>query len=69
LDAIKRALGRAQGCKTTADHPRQGAAYAQADDASQLVETSGVPFLPMSMSKGCCPTPIRNAPVLRARPC
>ncbi|HLG48831.1 MAG TPA: oxalyl-CoA decarboxylase [Reyranella sp.] len=34
----------------------KGAAYAQADDAIKaLVETSGVPFLPMSMAKGLLP--------------
>lgn len=34
----------------------KGAAYAQADDAvRRLVETSGVPYLPMSMAKGLLP--------------
>ena len=37
------------------DHPR-GAAYAQADNAlKELVEKSGIPFLPMSMVKGLLP--------------
>jgi oxalyl-CoA decarboxylase len=34
----------------------KGAAYAQADDAIRaLVETSGIPYLPMSMAKGLLP--------------
>ena len=34
----------------------KGAAYAQADDAiKELVEKSGIPFLPMSMAKGLLP--------------
>src|SRR6202011_1299240 len=34
----------------------KGAAYAQADAAIRaLVETSGIPFLPMSMAKGLLP--------------
>jgi oxalyl-CoA decarboxylase len=48
----------------------KGAAYAQADDAIRsFVEKSGVPFLPMSMARACCPTRIRNAPARRARRC
>jgi oxalyl-CoA decarboxylase len=42
--------------EASADHPRQGRAYAQADDAIRsFVEKSGVPFLPMSMGKGLLP--------------
>lgn len=34
----------------------KGAAYAQADDAvRRLIETSGIPYLPMSMAKGLLP--------------
>ena len=34
----------------------KGAAYAQADDlVRQFVETSGIPYLPMSMAKGLLP--------------
>ena len=34
----------------------KGAAYAQADEAiRKLIETTGVPFVPMSMAKGLLP--------------
>src|SRR5213595_1755108 len=55
-DAIKRALDVLKGAKRPLIILGKGAAYAQADDAiRQLVEKSGVPFLPMSMAKGLLP--------------
>jgi oxalyl-CoA decarboxylase len=55
-EAIKRALDVLKGAKRPLIILGKGAAYAQADDAiRRLVETSGVPFLPMSMGKGLLP--------------
>jgi oxalyl-CoA decarboxylase len=55
-DAVKRALDVLKGAKRPLIILGKGAAYAQADDAiRQLVEKSGVPFLPMSMGKGLLP--------------
>jgi len=54
--AIKRALDVLKGAKKPLIILGKGAAYAQADDAIRdLVEKSGVPFLPMSMAKGLLP--------------
>jgi oxalyl-CoA decarboxylase len=54
--AVKRALDVLKG----ADRPLiilgKGAAYAQADEEIRaLIETTGIPFLPMSMAKGILP--------------
>ena len=55
-DSIKRALSVLKGAKRPLIILGKGAAYAQADDAiRELVEKSGVPFLPMSMAKGLLP--------------
>src|SRR6266704_6862460 len=55
-DAVKRALDVLKSAKRPLIILGKGAAYAQADDAiRQLVEKSGVPFLPMSMAKGLLP--------------
>ena len=55
-DAVKRALDVLKSAKKPLIILGKGAAYAQADDAVKaLVETSGVPFLPMSMAKGLLP--------------
>ncbi|HKS86210.1 MAG TPA: oxalyl-CoA decarboxylase [Pseudolabrys sp.] len=55
-DAIKRALDVLKSAKRPLIVLGKGAAYAQADDAiRQLVERSGIPFLPMSMAKGLLP--------------
>ncbi|MDB5619874.1 oxalyl-CoA decarboxylase [Tardiphaga sp.] len=55
-DSIKRALDVLKGAKRPLIILGKGAAYAQADDAIKaLVETSGIPFLPMSMAKGLLP--------------
>ena len=56
--APRRSHGRSRCSKSPApaDHPREGAAYAQADDDIRaLVEKSGMPYLPMSMAKGLLP--------------
>jgi len=55
-ESIKRALDVLKSAKRPLIILGKGAAYAQADDAiRQLVDKSGVPFLPMSMGKGLLP--------------
>ncbi len=55
-DSIRRALDVLKSAKKPLIILGKGAAYAQADDAIKaLVETSGIPFLPMSMAKGLLP--------------
>jgi oxalyl-CoA decarboxylase len=55
-DAIKRALDVLRSAKRPLIILGKGAAYAQADDAIRtLIESSGIPFLPMSMAKGLLP--------------
>ncbi|MCV9934993.1 oxalyl-CoA decarboxylase [Boseaceae bacterium BT-24-1] len=55
-DSIQRALDVLKGAKRPLIILGKGAAYAQADDEiRQLVEKSGIPFLPMSMAKGLLP--------------
>ena len=54
--SIKRALDVLKGAKRPLIILGKGAAYAQADDAIRsLVETSGIPYIPMSMAKGLLP--------------
>src|SRR5829696_1186532 len=54
--AVKRALDVLKNAKRPLIILGKGAAYAQADDEIRaLVETSGIPFLPMSMGKGLLP--------------
>ncbi len=54
--SVKRALDVLKGAKRPLIILGKGAAYAQADEAiKNFVETSGVPFLPMSMAKGLLP--------------
>src|SRR3974377_1900689 len=54
--AVKGALDLLKNAKRPLIILGKGAAYAQADDAIRaLVETSGAPFLPMSMGKGLLP--------------
>ena len=54
--AVSRALDLLKGAKRPLIILGKGAAYAQADDQIRaLVETSGIPFLPMSMAKGLLP--------------
>jgi oxalyl-CoA decarboxylase len=54
--AVRRALDVLKSAKRPLIILGKGAAYAQADDEIRaLVETSGSPFLPMSMAKGLLP--------------
>ena len=55
-DAIQRALDLLKGAKKPLILLGKGAAYAQADaDIRALIETTGIPYLPMSMAKGLLP--------------
>ncbi len=55
-DAVARALEVLKGAERPLIILGKGAAYAQADDAiRELVEKSGIPYLPMSMAKGLLP--------------
>ncbi|RJL18907.1 oxalyl-CoA decarboxylase [Paracoccus siganidrum] len=55
-DAVDRAIEVLQGAKRPLIILGKGAAYAQADAAVRaFVETSGIPYLPMSMAKGLLP--------------
>ncbi len=55
-DAVARALDLLKSAKRPLILLGKGAAYAQADEAVRaLVETSGIPYLPMSMAKGLLP--------------
>src|SRR5712672_3647847 len=55
-DAVQRAINLLKGAKRPLILLGKGAAYAQADAAIHtLVETSGIPYLPMSMAKGLLP--------------
>src|SRR5258707_4581160 len=55
-DSVQRALDVLKGAKRPLILLGKGAAYAQADAAIRaLVETSGIPYLPMSMAKGLLP--------------
>src|SRR5919202_406050 len=54
--SVKRALEVLKGAKRPLIILGKGAAYAQADEEiGNLVERSGIPFLPMSMAKGLLP--------------
>ncbi|ODN68747.1 oxalyl-CoA decarboxylase [Methylobrevis pamukkalensis] len=54
--AVERALELLKGAKRPLIILGKGAAYAQADDEVRaLVETSGIPYIPMSMAKGLLP--------------
>ena len=55
-DSVQRALDLLKNAKRPLILLGKGAAYAQADrDIQMLVETSGIPYLPMSMAKGLLP--------------
>ena len=55
-DSVQRALALLKGAKRPLILLGKGAAYAQADaDIRALVETTGIPYLPMSMAKGLLP--------------
>ena len=56
IDSVQRALDLLKSAKKPLIILGKGAAYAQADaDIRKLVETSGIPYLPMSMAKGLLP--------------
>ena len=67
-DSIERALTLLKGAKRPLILLGKGAAYAQADvDIRKLVETSGIPYLPMSMAKGLLPdTHVQSAAAARS---
>ncbi|HTH62820.1 MAG TPA: oxalyl-CoA decarboxylase [Paraburkholderia sp.] len=55
-EAVKRALNVLKGAKRPLILLGKGAAYAQADrEIRELVERTGIPYLPMSMAKGLLP--------------
>jgi oxalyl-CoA decarboxylase len=55
-EAVKRALDLLKGAKKPLIILGKGAAYAQADsEIRNLVEKTGIPYLPMSMAKGLLP--------------
>ena len=55
-DAVQRALAVLKGAKRPLILLGKGASYARADDEiRQLVESTGIPYLPMSMAKGLLP--------------
>ena len=55
-DSVARALDLLKGAKRPLIILGKGAAYARADaEIRALVETSGIPYLPMSMAKGLLP--------------
>ena len=56
LESVDRALALLKSAKRPLIILGKGAAYAQADDNIRtLVETTGIPYLPMSMAKGLLP--------------
>ena len=67
-ESIQRALTLLKGAKRPLILLGKGAAYAQADaDIRKLVETSGIPYLPMSMAKGLLPdTHVQSAAAARS---
>ena len=67
-DSIQRALTLLKGAKRPLILLGKGAAYAQADtDIRKMVETSGIPYLPMSMAKGLLPdTHVQSAAAARS---
>jgi oxalyl-CoA decarboxylase len=55
-EAIERALALLSGAKRPLIMLGKGAAYAQADDDIRgFIESTGIPFIPMSMAKGLLP--------------
>lgn len=67
-DAVARAIDVLKGAKKPLIILGKGAAYAQADDlVRELVEKSGIPYLPMSMAKGLLPdTHVQSAAAARS---
>ena len=66
--AVQRAISLLKNAKRPLILLGKGAAYAQADaDIRALVETSGIPYLPMSMAKGLLPdTHLQSAAAARS---
>lgn len=55
-EAVKRALDLLKGARRPLIILGKGAAYAQADaEIRRLIESTGIPYLPMSMAKGLLP--------------
>jgi oxalyl-CoA decarboxylase len=55
-DSVERALNLLKGAKRPLILLGKGAAYAQADtEIRELIERTGIPYLPMSMAKGLLP--------------
>ncbi len=67
-DAVQRALDVLKGAKRPLILLGKGAAYAQADaEIRAFVESSGIPYLPMSMAKGLLPdTHVQSAAATRS---
>ncbi|MBL4768312.1 MAG: oxalyl-CoA decarboxylase [Rhodobacteraceae bacterium] len=67
-DAVARAIELLKGASKPLIILGKGAAYAQADDLiRELVERSGIPYLPMSMAKGLLPdTHVQSAAAARS---
>ncbi len=67
-EAVQRALDLLKAAKRPLILLGKGAAYAQADaDIRAFVETSGIPYLPMSMAKGLLPdTHVQSAAATRS---
>jgi oxalyl-CoA decarboxylase len=67
-DAVARAIEVLKSAKKPLIILGKGAAYAQADDlVRELVEKSGIPYLPMSMAKGLLPdTHVQSASAARS---
>jgi oxalyl-CoA decarboxylase len=67
-DSVKRALDLLKGAKKPLILIGKGAAYAQADaEVRKLVESTGIPYLPMSMAKGLLPdTHVQSASAARS---
>jgi oxalyl-CoA decarboxylase len=67
-EAVTRALDLLKAAKRPLIILGKGAAYAQADaDIRAFVETSGIPYLPMSMAKGLLPdTHVQSASAARS---
>jgi len=69
-EAVQRALRMLRGAKRPLIILGKGAAYARADaEIRAFVETTGIPYLPMSMAKACCRTTMRSRPPPRVRTC
>ena len=60
-EAVDRAITLLAGAQRPLLVLGKGAAYSQADKQIRaFIEATGLPYLPMSMAKGCCPTTTRS---------